>query len=77
MLGVLFHSVEEMKEINKCQLLTLCSNYWKTYLFICLLFEGCHTGSLGMQYRLGLCEHSKLNSLQVSWRLKVNAIILG
>lgn len=39
MLGILFHSVEETKEINKCQLLALCSNYWKKSLFLSAYFS--------------------------------------
>lgn len=40
MLGILFHSVEEMKkEINKRQLLALCTNYWKKFFILSVYFS--------------------------------------
>lgn len=55
MLDVLFHSMEEMKESNKCKLLPLHFNYWKIIISSAIFFfEGCQTGSFRMPFPMGM-----------------------
>ena len=50
MLGILYHSTEEMKEIEKCHLfsLVLTTEKKSLFFFISLCVRGCQVGSLWM-----------------------------